>query len=151
MVLNPGSSSNAQARLSPRIYALHPTYPPQRQCPCLWLAERHRSRGTAWAIAVAERRPQDLGSDKLPNSVFCLSRLLGKNLQKLGNLLPDVGGIASQHQVGLCGQFVPQISTARFEPCRPTVVRQGVPRKLIHVDSPFSGGACSMPTEANPC
>jgi hypothetical protein len=72
----------------------------------------------------------------LSDSAFYLSRLRCKNQEKLRNLLPDVGGITGQHQVGLCGQFGPPISMARLEPCRPTVVH--ILRKLKHVDSPFS-------------
>lgn len=58
----------------------------------------------------------------LPNSVFCLSRLLGKNPQKFGNLLPDNAGIAGQHQVGLCGQFGPPIPIAKDEIRRTKIV-----------------------------
>ena len=43
------------------------------------------------------RRYGEVSSDDLLSSVFLLSWLLDKKLQKLGNLLPDVGGIASQH------------------------------------------------------
>jgi len=82
----------------------------------------------------------------LPNSAFCLSRLRGKNPQKVGNLLPDIGGVVSQHPVGLRGQFRPPISIAKGERRRPTILGIGVITKPRHVNSPFSypRKLCSM-------
>lgn len=82
----------------------------------------------------------------LSNSAFCLSRLLRKNTQKIGNLLPDVGRILGQHQVGLCGQFRPAISIANGETCGPTIVRRRIVTKRGHVDSRFQ-----IPGDTAPC
>jgi hypothetical protein len=54
---------------------------------------------------------------------FCIARLLGKNPQKIGNLLPDIGGVAGQRPVGLCGRFGPAIPITKNETRRLTIVR----------------------------
>jgi hypothetical protein len=77
-----------------------------------------------------QRRILDIGRDgersgqlSHRTQFFCIARLLGKDPQKIGNLLPDIGGVAGQSPVGLCRRFGPAIPITKNETRRPTIVR----------------------------
>lgn len=106
------------------------------------------SRSDSYSCSIRFRfdsRKKGFCKRLLPNSGFCLSRLRGKNPQKVGNLLSDIRRIAGQPQVRLCGQFGSPISIFRNETCRPTIVRRGVLRKFRHLDSLVSYPGNSAP------
>ena len=88
------------------------------------------------AVAFNLQTSATVANGELSNSVFCLSRLRCKNPQKLGNLLPDVGGVAGQH-LGLCDQFGPLISIVKGENYWLPFLRRRTVTTLGHVKSRF--------------